>query len=151
MIKRWRFIATAFLITFTAVPLYAGEYAHSLGVSLKYAYHDYKEINEPESFKSNETGFLPGIHLSYTYPGIRNPLYGRLLFEYKAGKTDYDGTTQAGTPLQAKTNNRFDTWEGNIGLPFRPDPGHLQASVTSLHRGWLSVLESWTRWPSSLQ
>lgn len=128
--KRWMFLATAFLITFTALPSYAGEYTHSLGVGLKYAYHDYKEINEPESFKSNETGLLPCIHLSDTYQGIKNPFYGRLLFEYKEGKTDFDGTTQAGTPLQTKTNNRFDTWEGNIGFTFKPDPGHLQANVT---------------------
>ena len=120
----------AFLITFPSIPSYAGEYAHSLGLSLKYGYHEYKEINEPESFKSNESGFLPGIHLSYTYQAMQNPFYGRLLFEYKEGKTDFDGTTQAGTPIQTTTNNRFDTWEGNIGFTFRPDPGHLQVNVT---------------------
>jgi hypothetical protein len=75
--KRWVLLATAFLIACTAVPLYAGEYAHSLGLSFKVAYHDYKEINEPESFKSTEAGFLPGIQLSYTYLGVKNPFYGR--------------------------------------------------------------------------
>jgi len=128
--KRWMLLATALLIVCPAVPLYAGEYPHSLSVGFKVAYHEYKEINEPEPFKSTEAGFLPGIQLSYTYQGVKNPFYGRLLLEYKEGKTDFDGTTQAGTPIQTKTNNRFDTGEANIGFTFKPGPGHLQASVT---------------------
>ncbi len=128
--QAWVFLATGFWVIFAGAPLYAGEYAHSLGASFKAAYHDYKEINEPEWFKSDEKGFLPGIHLNYVYRGVKNPFYGRLLFEYKAGKTDYDGTTQAGSPLQTNTTNRFETWEGNIGFSFKPDPGHLQVIVT---------------------
>jgi hypothetical protein len=128
--KRWIPFSTIFLIISAAGPLCGAEHAHSLGVSLKFAYHDYKEINEPDWFKSDEKGVLPGIHCSYAYQGMKNPFYGRLLFEYTAGKTDYDGTTQAGSPLQTKTYNRFESWEGNIGLRFQPDPGHLQAQVT---------------------
>ena len=132
MIKRWMIISTAFLIAFTANwnPLYAGEYANSLGVGLKNSYHDYKEINEPDWFKSNETGYLPGIHLSYNYRGIKTPLYARLLFEYKEGKTDYDGNTQAGTPVQTKTNNKFNTWEGNIGFTVKTGPSGPPVSTT---------------------
>lgn len=130
MIKRWMVISTAFLITFAAIPLYAGQYAHSLGVSFKYSYRDYKEINEPEWFKSNEAGFLPGIHVSYSYAGIKNPLYVRLLFEHTEGKTDYDGALQDGTPAKGKTNNRFNTWEGNMGFTLKPWSSELPFSIT---------------------
>ena len=143
-ITRHIFILAVFATIFTGLPLYAGEYPHSLGVDFKVAYHDYKEINEAESFKSDEKGFLPGIHLNYTYRGIKNPFYARLLFEYQEGKTDFDGTTQAGTPIQTRTFNRFDTWEGNIGFTIRPGPGHLQAHVTFYtglgYRYWYRVL-----------
>ncbi len=111
-------LSAAVGVTFAVGPLYAGEYAHSLEASLKYQYFDYKEkLQEP--LKSNETGFLPGLHLTYTYQGVNNPLYGRLLFEYTEGKTDYDGSTQAGVPMKAKTNNRFNTYEGNIGYTIK--------------------------------
>ncbi len=129
-IARSILILASFAIIFSGLPLYAGESSHSLGVGFKVAYHDYKEINEPEPFKSTEAGFLPGIQFNYTYRGIGNPFYGRLLLEYKDGKTDFDGTTQAGTPIQTKTNNRFDAGEVNIGLILRPETSYLQGSVT---------------------
>jgi hypothetical protein len=129
MIRRWMIILSAAIwVTFVVGPLYAGEYAHSLEASLKYQYFDYKEkLQEP--LKSNETGFLPGLHLTYTYQGVNNPLYGRLLFEYTEGKTDFDGSTQAGIPLKAKTNNRFNTYEGNIGYTFKGSQTTLPVNV----------------------
>jgi hypothetical protein len=130
MIVRWMVIfSAAFLVTFAVGPLYAGEYAHSLEASLKYQYFDYKEkVDEP--LKSNETGFLPGLHVSYSYQGVNNPLYGKFIFEYTDAKTDYDGSTQAGMPIKSKTNNRFNTWEGNIGYTFKAQPGVLPADIT---------------------
>jgi hypothetical protein len=135
MAKRITIALLTFFIFFIAKPLYAGERPHSLGISFKYAYHDYKETNEPEWFKSNETGFLPGIQITYNYEGIKNPLYLRLLFEYEENKTDYDGgiqdvATQTVTPMQAKTNNKFNTWEGNIGFTFKPWTKEQPVNIT---------------------
>ncbi|MGD0623189.1 MAG: hypothetical protein ABSB32_00555 [Thermodesulfobacteriota bacterium] len=129
MIRCWMVIlSTAVWATFAVGPLYAGEYAHSLEASLKYQYFDYKEkLSEP--LKSNETGFLPGLHLTYAYQGVNNPLYGRLLFEYTEGKTDYDGSTQAGMPVKSKTNNRFTNYEANIGYTFKQSPTTLPANI----------------------
>jgi hypothetical protein len=130
MVKRWMVIFLAgFWATFAVPPLYAGEYPHSLEASFKYQYFDYKEkIEEP--LKSNETGFLPGLHLTYTYQGVNNPLYGRALFEYAEGKVDYDGSTQAGMPLKAKTSERFLNYEANIGYTLKPRPSVLPAHIT---------------------
>jgi hypothetical protein len=121
--------SVAFLAIFTVGPLYAGEYAHSLAASLKYQYFDYKEFLD-EPLKSNETGYLPGLHLIYSYQGVKNPLYARILFEYTEAKTDYDGSTQAGTPLKDKTDNKFMNWEGNIGYTIKQQPSKLPVDLT---------------------
>jgi hypothetical protein len=129
MIRSWMIILSAAVwMTLAVGPLYAGEYAHSLEASLKYQYFDYKEkLDDP--LKSNETGFLPGLHLTYSYQGVNNPLYGRLLFEYTEAKTDYDGSTQAGMPVKSKTDSRFNTWEGNIGYTLKPRQTMLPINI----------------------
>ncbi len=117
MVKRWvEIIAASILFFFAAGRVDAAEYDHSLEGSLKYFYFDYKEINEPDTHKSKESGLLPGIRIGYGYQGVANPLYGRLFLEYIRGDSDYDGATQIGVPFKADTKNKFWNWEGNIGL-----------------------------------
>ena len=48
---------------------------------------NYKE-DLPSSIVSSEEGILPGISASYTYMGLDNPLYGRVLLEYVNFETE---------------------------------------------------------------
>ena len=130
MLEKWMFISVLFLLGCPAYPLYAGEYAHSLEANFKYSYQAYKEIDLPDPLKSQEDGFLPGMNLGYNYRGTNLPLYGRLLFEYKQGETDYDGTTQGGAPIRDKTDNKFITAEGNIGFTVKAGKGGPPVSTT---------------------
>jgi len=130
MLKKWMVISMLFLFAFPALPLCAGESPHSLDANFKISYHNYQE-DLPSPYKSDEEGFLPGINLAYNYRGKREvPLFGRLLFEFKMGETDYDGTTWGGTPIKDKTDNTFYGGEANIGFTVYPDKGQLPVTTT---------------------
>jgi len=130
MLKKWVVISILISLAFPAFPLFAGESPHSLEANFKASYHDYKEIDLPEPFKSQEKGFLPGMNLRYNYRGTKIPVYGRLIFEYQQGETDYDGTTQGGSPIKDKTDNKFISGEGNIGFTFSAGPKGPPVSTT---------------------
>jgi hypothetical protein len=130
MLKKWMISSILFLLAFPALPLYAGESPHSLDANFKISYHNYTE-DTPDPLKSDEEGILPGLNLAYNYRGKKEfPLYGRLLFEYKQGDTDYNGTTQLGTPVDDTTANKFFGGEANIGFTVYPGKGNFPVSTT---------------------
>lgn len=69
---------------------------------------------------------MPGIRVAYGYHGNENPLYGRVVFELTDASTNFDGTTQSGSPVTDKTKNTFIRLEGNIGYQLiRPPDSKL--------------------------
>ncbi len=95
------------------------ETPNAFEASVDFLHNDYKESATPP-FKSNEKGWLPGGRLVYTYQGITNPLYGRLLGEFFDGELDYDGSTQEGVPLKATSDAQVFIGEANIGYNIKP-------------------------------
>jgi len=79
-----------------------------------YFYFDYKEDITPPH-KSSDYGWLPGIYGSMEYRG-ESRLYARLYGSYAAGDITYDGSTQAGMPLNlSDERERLYLLEGNLG------------------------------------
>ena len=100
---------------------------HTLEVSAVFHHFSYEEDLTPP-LKSTETGWLPGLQCAYNYAGPKIPAFVRFSFNYTKASTDYDGSTQEGIPVQAKTDNIFMEFEGRIGYSFRMD----QAATVSL-------------------
>ncbi len=91
---------------------------------------DYEE-DLPSPLKSTEEGWLPGFYMGYTY-NKKDDLYTKLFTQYTQAETDYDGTTQAGTPVTDTTDNVFFRVEWDVGYTF--DSGE-KSSVTP-YVGW---------------
>jgi hypothetical protein len=86
-----------------------GERKSSLEFGLMYYYYDYSE-----SINSNESGWLPGIYLSYDYKEPSN-IYIKLYGNYADGNLTYDGATFSGTPMSFDHSMSFFKFEGDIG------------------------------------
>jgi hypothetical protein len=95
--------------------------AHSVEVSTLLYSFSYKEDFPPPG-KSEESGWLTGIGLGYTFQGYELPLWGKFLFEYTPSSTDYDGVVQSGDgtvePFRDKTKNIFKRLELDGGYTF---------------------------------
>lgn len=82
----------------------------------------YKEDFPPPG-KSEESGWLAGFGLGYTFQGDGLPLWGSIAVEYTPSGTDYDGVVQNwdGTvaPYRDKTKNIFKRLELDGGYTFR--------------------------------
>jgi opacity protein-like surface antigen len=87
-------------------------------VGLGYRWFDYEEELEPP-LRSNETGRLPSARFAYGYQGVDNPIYAELSFRYTAQSTDYDGTTQSGTPVKDSSDNTWWNYEFLAGYIVR--------------------------------
>lgn len=87
-------------------------------ISFMYYKFDYKE-DLPAPFKSTENGWLPGVYLGWSY-NKRNTVYSKVFFEFSYGDTEFDGTTQAGTPIKFTDDNHQFLFRGewNIGYNF---------------------------------
>lgn len=83
-----------------------------------YHYFDYKE-DVPASRKSTETGWLPGFYLGWSY-NKKNDVYSKVFLEFSFGDTEYDGTTQSGTPITFSDDNHQFLFRGewDIGYNF---------------------------------
>jgi len=83
-----------------------------------YYYYDYKE-SLPSPAKSTESGWLPGIYLSYDYKKPSN-IYVKLYGNIAGGNLNYDGATQPPfvRPLSFDHSQLFFKFEGNIGYTF---------------------------------
>ncbi len=89
-----------------------------LEFGLMYHYFDYKEDIDPPG-KSTEKGWLPGFYLGWSY-NKKNDIYSKVLIEFSYGETEYDGTTQSGTPISFSNDNDQFLFRGewNIGYNF---------------------------------
>jgi hypothetical protein len=85
----------------------------SLEFGFMYYYYDYKEINEPPPFKSTESGWLPGIYLSYDHKKSSD-VYVKLYGHFAGGDIEYDGAAGA-RPISFDHSQFFFKFEGNIG------------------------------------
>ncbi|HVO64927.1 MAG TPA: hypothetical protein VMT12_00460 [Syntrophales bacterium] len=90
----------------------------SFELSFMYYYFDYKE-DLPAPFKSTESGWLPGVYIGWYY-NKKNAVYSKVFFEFSYGDTEFDGTTQAGTPIKFKEDNHQFLFRGewDIGYNF---------------------------------
>lgn len=95
------------------------ETPNAFELSANLLYIDYKE-SLPTPFKSNEKDAIGGARLVYTYQGIDNPFYGRVLGEFYDGQLTYDGTDQEGTPVKAKSDATIMVGEADIGYNIKP-------------------------------
>ena len=87
-------------------------------ISFMYYKFDYKE-DLPAPFKSTENGWLPGVYIGWNY-NKKNAVYSKVFFEFSYGDTEFDGTTQAGTPIKFSDDNHQFLFRGewNIGYNF---------------------------------
>lgn len=90
----------------------------SFELGLMYHKFDYKE-DLPAPYKSTENGWLPGFYLGWNY-NKKNAVYSKIFFEFSYGNTEYDGTTQSGTPITFSDDNHQFLFraEWNIGYNF---------------------------------
>ena len=148
-------IAVAILCLTSGIAYAAPEGPNSLEASADFLYFDYKE-SLPSPFKSTEKGWIPGGRLIYSYQGVDNPLYGRLLGEFFDGEIDYDGTTQEGTPVKAKSDATILIGEANIGYNIKPIKVIVYTGIG--YRDWnrkvgeqYSEDYRWKYWPIGLR
>jgi hypothetical protein len=87
-------------------------------ISFMYYKFDYKE-DLPAPFKSTENGWLPGVYIGWYY-NKKNAIYSKVFLEFSYGDTEFDGTTQAGTPIKFTDDNHQLLFRGewNIGYNF---------------------------------
>jgi len=128
-----------------AVVLPAAAYAggeSELQAAFKTFSFDYREDFPPPG-KSEESGWLPGAALRYTFRGSSIPLYASLLCEATIARTTYDGAIEYsdGTiaPYSDKTSNTFLRVEGQVGFSLST-PGRISLTLFSGY-GY----RSWTR------
>ncbi len=88
----------------------------SFEFSLMYYKFDYKE-DLPSPFKSTESGWLPGVYLGWNY-NKKNAVYSKVFFEFSYGDTEFDGNTQAGTPIKFKEDNHQFLFRGEWDIGF---------------------------------
>jgi hypothetical protein len=88
---------------------------YNLEFALMYWKLDYKE-DLPAPKKSTENGWLPGVYLGFSYNN-KNDFYSKMFLEFSFGDIEFDGTTQAGTPIRFSNDNRqiFFRGEWNVG------------------------------------
>ena len=111
---------------------------HAFEFGLMCHYFDYKEDIDPPG-KSTEKGWLPGLYLGWTY-NKKNDVYSKVFFEFSYGETEYDGTTQSGTPISFSDDNRQFLFRGewNIGYNFAVTKNiSLKPYVGYGYRYWL--------------
>ena len=92
-------------------------YPDGLELAALFAYYDYEEPGLME-----ETGFLPGLGLRYTYrePGVTN-LSLVLDFDALFGDLEYDGGTWGGDPLSADTSTLILDFRALLGYDLSGD------------------------------
>ncbi len=113
-----RNLAVLFLIAVLAFPVGAPAENASVDVGLGYHYFDYKEDIAPPR-KSTESGWLPSVYAAYTYKK-KSDFYTRVYADYAAGDITFDGTTQAGTPVNfSDSRQRLFKFEWNVGYTFK--------------------------------
>ncbi|MCD6570446.1 MAG: autotransporter domain-containing protein [Deltaproteobacteria bacterium] len=111
------FCAFVFLLVLTISPPAAlARDINAFEYGIVYNYFDYEEDLVPP-YKSTESGWLPGMYLGYIHEKPK-AFYMKSFMEFSWGKTDYDGTTQAGTPVKDTTDNSFFRLEMDIGYTF---------------------------------
>jgi hypothetical protein len=81
-----------------------------------YWHQDYKE-DLPAPLKSTESGWIPGIFLSYEY-NKRNAFYLKIFTEFSYGDDTYDGSDQMGNPLVFSDNNHQFLFRGEIDVGY---------------------------------
>jgi hypothetical protein len=91
---------------------------YNLEFALMYWRLDYKE-DLPAPKKSTESGWLPGVYLGFNY-NKKNDFYSKIFFEFSFGDVEFDGTTQAGTPIRFSNDNYQSFFRGelNVGYNF---------------------------------
>lgn len=93
-----------------------------LGVGTGINYFDYQEFDEFDQTLNKETGYLPGVSLSYHY--LKDSFGIRLAGGYFSGEVDYSGETQTGAPLKTQTEETlFDLETELLWHPVTPDLG----------------------------
>jgi hypothetical protein len=87
----------------------------SFEFGLMYQKFDYKE-DVPAPYKSTENGWLPGFYLGWNY-NKKSGAFSKVFLEFSFGDVEYDGTTQAGTPVKFSEDNYQFLFRGewNIG------------------------------------
>lgn len=100
---------------------------HRFEIAFSYSQFDYKEDFNPP-LKSSELGWIPQVRLGYSYVA-HDQFYFRAFGELSVGNdnTDYDGSTQGGTPVTGTTQNDFARLEVNLGYTFKEN---LPLSIT---------------------
>jgi hypothetical protein len=78
-------------------------------------YYNYSEI-VPSPLKSSETGILPAFGVYGTFLPPDSIEMFRLGIDFAVGTTNYDGTTQTGTPATGTTSDTMIDVELNYGL-----------------------------------
>jgi len=91
---------------------------HNFEFGFMYYKFDYKE-DLPAPFKSTENGWLPGVYLGWNY-NKKNYVYSKIFFEFSYGDTEFEGTTQSGTPIRFSDDNHQYLFRGewDIGYNF---------------------------------
>ena len=79
---------------------------------------DTRYIDYEEDHFMEEDGWMYGIFGSYIYHG-NNELMFETSLNFVFGEIDYDGQTQAGTPVRADTDDWIFEWRGLIGKDYR--------------------------------
>jgi hypothetical protein len=85
----------------------------SLEFGFMYSYYDYKETLPPPG-KSTESGWLPGIYLSYDRKKS-SEIYVKLYGNITGGDLNFNGTTFAGSPASFDHSQFFFKFEGDVG------------------------------------
>lgn len=115
----------------------SGIRTHSIILGAKVHYFDYKE-ELPPGLKSTESGWLPGICLSYRFTPEDHPFFACSRMDYADAKTKYDGTTQTGMPVIDSTRNHLLLLETDLGLTVSlPDlPFSISCYSGLVYRFW---------------
>jgi len=89
---------------------------YNLEFALMYLRLDYKE-DIPAPGKSTESGWLPGVYLGFNY-NKKNNFYAKIFVEFSYGDSEFDGTTQAGTPIKFSTDNSQTFFRGEVDVGY---------------------------------
>jgi hypothetical protein len=106
------FVVVSLVLSLSSITL--AQTSQFIEAGVGYYHFNYNE-DVPAPLKSAETGWLPGFKGVYGFDGKNGSLYAVAIGEYTQAKTDYDGTTQDGTPLKLTSKNTLTRGEFNIG------------------------------------
>jgi hypothetical protein len=114
---------------------------HEFAGGLSLAHFDFKEFDSQGNRLLREDGFLPG--LAGRWDGrFRRWAFG-LAGDLSGGEVDYDGRTQAGTPVQTKTDELIYETRARIGWIVPLKSGFSSEFFGALgYRGWERDIQS---------